>query len=260
MPRSRAAAAAAAAALLLLLASAAAQMGDDVMPRPPNGPPVAASGLGPQASSYIVVMNDNPPVVAADDSVATAYKLARPRRAAAAGVSATAEVPSDVRAAAAAEVDAYEAHLRALQSDALSSVAPASASVPAAAAASEGPRLVQHYTYALNGFHAAGLSEDQAAALRARPGVQSVTRAGWRYPDTFTTPSFLGLNGTGELWEHEFGSPQAAARQILIGIVDTGAFYEDQAGRVCCFWQRFGDCETGAGLRARLAWDSWAAD
>jgi hypothetical protein len=170
-------------------------------------------------SSYIVVM-DKPPLVSAPDGVAAAFKTAHRRRGARRGVVSAAAAPPDA-AEAAARVDEYDAGLRRLQAAALASVAPA---FSAATAGGRGaPRMVHQYTGVLNGFAAAGLSAAQAAALRAAPGVLSVTPGRWSYPLTFSTPAFLGLNGAGGLWDREFGGPAAAADETLIGIIDTGA-------------------------------------
>ncbi|GBF88010.1 subtilisin-like protease [Raphidocelis subcapitata] len=84
-----------------------------------------------------------------------------------------------------------------------------------------GPSITHHYTAALNGFAAAGLSPSQAADLSGQPGVRSVARARAVEVTTYSTPGFLGLSGKGQLWDKAFKGPANAGR-VLIGVIDSG--------------------------------------
>lgn len=175
--------------------------------------PRAAGALG----NYIVLLNDAPPLSAAPGPEGAPFRSGRPRDRRRGAGAATA-------AAAAAAAD-YSATLRARQAEVFASVAGASAaSVAAAGAGAHAPRMTHQYTVAVNGFAAAGLTAEQAAALRARPDVLSVTPSRMVYPRTFSTPTYLGLKGAGGLWEREFGGHQNAAADVLIAVVDDGAF------------------------------------
>ncbi|KAI8476457.1 MAG: peptidase S8/S53 domain-containing protein [Monoraphidium minutum] len=231
----RAAAPAAAAGLLALLlllpaaaaaaAAAAPASGDAdygyLDPPLPRLRPQEDAAAG--TSSYIVLLNDDPPAVAAP-AVAKALKSAFPRRRGGAGAAGD--------AGAAAAVEAYGARLRLRQDEVLASVASADdPSEDATAAKARGggrasgrrrPRMTHQFTVAVNGFAAAGITSEQAAALRRRPDVLSITKDGRLYPHTYSTPAFLGLAGAGGLWEREFGGPEGAASDVLIGIIDTG--------------------------------------
>lgn len=213
----RAAAAAAAAALALLLAAALAPAAaaDDAPYELVERPQLGADEEASTPQGHIILLDDAPPLVSAPPSVKAAFKAAFPQgpRADAAGADA---------AAAAAAVDAYAARLKRKHAEVLAAVA----SVGAAAAGASRPpppRVTHHYTVAVNGFAAAGLTDGQVDALRARPDVLSVSRDARAYPMTFSTPTYLGLKGPGGLWEREFGTPQRAAADVLVGIIDTGA-------------------------------------
>src|SRR5688500_14369423 len=80
------------------------------------------------------------------------------------------------------------------------------------------------YNYSLNGF-AAKLTAAQAAALERTEGVLSVEKDAINHVDTATTPSFLGLTQPGGLWE-QLGGKGKAGENVIIGIVDTGAWPE----------------------------------
>jgi len=87
-----------------------------------------------------------------------------------------------------------------------------------------GARKAYSYNYSFNGF-AAELSEAQAAALKAMPGVINVSKDEARALDTSSTPAFLGLSDTGGLWD-QLGGVGSAGENIIIGIVDTGIWPE----------------------------------
>ena len=87
-----------------------------------------------------------------------------------------------------------------------------------------GGRKVYDYHYSFNGF-AAELSDDQATALRAAPGVLNVTKDEEVFADTSSTPTFLGLDAPGGLWD-QLGGTDRAGDGIVIGIVDSGIWPE----------------------------------
>ena len=87
-----------------------------------------------------------------------------------------------------------------------------------------GGRKVYDYVYTYNGF-AAELSDDQVAALRATPGVVAVTKDELQQMDTSSTPTFLGLDAAGGLWE-KLGGAKKAGEGIIIGLVDSGIWPE----------------------------------
>ncbi len=89
-----------------------------------------------------------------------------------------------------------------------------------------GGRKLYNYTYSFNGF-AAELSIDQAKELLSVDGVLRVSPDEIQSMDTSSTPSFLGLDASGGLWE-QLGGPvgskktAAAGENVIIGIVDSG--------------------------------------
>jgi subtilisin family serine protease len=98
-----------------------------------------------------------------------------------------------------------------------------------------GGRKVYDYNYSYNGF-AAELTEAQAEALRAAPGVLAVSKDEARALDTSSTPSFLKLSDSGGLWD-QLGGVASAGENIIIGIVDGGIWpehpsFSDRTGRI----------------------------
>ncbi len=87
-----------------------------------------------------------------------------------------------------------------------------------------GGRKVYDYRYSFNGF-AAELSEQQAAKLATDPGVLSVSRDELVDMDTSSTPTFLGLDAPGGLWD-QLGGVGGAGEDIIIGVVDSGIWPE----------------------------------
>jgi subtilisin family serine protease len=87
-----------------------------------------------------------------------------------------------------------------------------------------GARKAYSYNYSFNGF-AAELSEAQAAALKAMPGVVNVSKDEARALDTSSTPAFLGLSDTDGLWD-QLGGVGSAGENVIIGIVDGGIWPE----------------------------------
>jgi hypothetical protein len=87
-----------------------------------------------------------------------------------------------------------------------------------------GGTKVYDYSITFNGF-AADLTAGQAEALKKLEGVVAVTEDELRHPDTSTTPTFLGINKPGGLWE-QLGGVGTAGEDIIIGVVDTGIWPE----------------------------------
>jgi len=96
-----------------------------------------------------------------------------------------------------------------------------------------GGRKVYDYHYTFNGF-AAELSDAQAAALRGSIDVLNVTKDEEQFADTSSTPTFLGLDAPGGLWD-QLGGTGRAGDDVIIGIVDSGiwpdsASFSDRTG------------------------------
>jgi subtilisin family serine protease len=87
-----------------------------------------------------------------------------------------------------------------------------------------GGKKIYDYGYVFNGF-AAELTADQAAKLATTQGVMSVEKDEARDLDTSSTPTFLGLDAPGGLWE-QLGGVGSAGEDIIIGIVDGGIWPE----------------------------------
>jgi subtilisin family serine protease len=92
------------------------------------------------------------------------------------------------------------------------------------ALAAVGGRKVYDYRYSFSGF-AAELTEAQADALRAQAGVLSVTKDDLQFGDTSSTPTFLGLDAPGGLWD-QLGGIGRSGEDIIIGVIDSGVWPE----------------------------------
>ena len=90
-----------------------------------------------------------------------------------------------------------------------------------------GGRKVYDYRYSFNGF-AAEMTDAQAGALRADPGVLSVTKDELQTGDTSSTPTFLGLDAQGGLWD-QLGGVGRAGEDIIIGVIDSGIWPESES-------------------------------
>ena len=108
------------------------------------------------------------------------------------------------------EVTAYVGYLNASHDAALNSVG--------------GGKKIYDYNYSFNGFSAV-LSPEQAAKLATTPGVQAVTPDEMQTVDTSSTPTFLGLDAPGGLWD-QLGGVGNAGEGIIIGVVDSGIWPE----------------------------------
>ncbi|HEY3474976.1 MAG TPA: S8 family serine peptidase, partial [Anaerolineales bacterium] len=87
-----------------------------------------------------------------------------------------------------------------------------------------GGQKLYDYVYSYNGF-AAKMTVEQANKLSFVDGVLLVSPDELQTMDTSSTPSFLGLDAPGGLWE-QLGGTGSAGEGIIIGIVDSGIWPE----------------------------------
>lgn len=87
-----------------------------------------------------------------------------------------------------------------------------------------GGQKLYDYTYSFNGF-AAQLSLSQANKLASVNGVIVVNADELQTMDTSSTPTFLGLNDPGGLWD-QLGGVDNAGEGIIIGLIDSGIWPE----------------------------------
>jgi hypothetical protein len=87
-----------------------------------------------------------------------------------------------------------------------------------------GGRKLYSYRYSFNGF-AAELTDAQAEALASTPGVVAVWKDEMQYAETSTTPTFIGLDAPGGLWD-QLGGKGNAGEGIIIGLIDSGVWPE----------------------------------
>ncbi len=126
--------------------------------------------------------------------------------------------------------------------------------------------ITHQYSVVFNGFSAL-LTDDEVRALKKNSGVASISADSILQLDTSYTPSFLGLDKPGGLWE-QLGGKAHAGEDIIIGIVDSGIWPENTAfadrldengvpshngnnvvyGAPPASWQ--GTCQTGEGFSA----------
>lgn len=83
---------------------------------------------------------------------------------------------------------------------------------------------VYDYDYTFNGF-AAELTPGQASGLAKVSGVLNVTKDELQTGSTSSTPTFLGLDAPGGLWD-QLGGVDSAGEDIIIGVVDSGVWPE----------------------------------
>jgi hypothetical protein len=87
-----------------------------------------------------------------------------------------------------------------------------------------GGRKLYDYRYSFNGF-AAQMTDAQAAKMSKVSGVLSVSADEINYVDTSSTPTFLGLDADGGLWQ-QLGGVGKAGDGIIIGVIDSGIWPE----------------------------------
>ena len=115
-----------------------------------------------------------------------------------------------------------------------------------------GGEKLYSYVYAFNGF-AAKMTTAEAAAMKQQPGVIAVTPNEIHFADTATTPTFLGLDAPGGLWD-QLGTLANNVVQpgagIVVGIIDSGiwpenASFANNPPANPPFVRWFGKCATG---------------
>lgn len=132
------------------------------------------------------------------------------------GVAATQPAKGKKIDPAAAKVQRYVEYLKGQHSAAIANLSGAS--------------KIYDYTYSFNGF-SARMTGSQAAKLEKTDGVVAVTKDRLSKLDTSTTPTFLGLNAAGGLWD-QLGAPgNPGARggpgeDVIVGVVDSGIWPE----------------------------------
>jgi subtilisin family serine protease len=162
--------------------------------------PVAAArpeAVGASTDIYIVVMADAP-VVAYEGGVR--------------GIPATQPAKGTKVDPNSGNVRKYAAHLDRQHRDVL------------AAAGAGADAIFYDYHYSLNGF-AAVLTAVQAAKLSSNPAVVSVELDQLRQVTTDNSPTFLGLDAPGGLWD-DLGGQGAAGEDVIVGVIDTGIWPE----------------------------------
>jgi subtilisin family serine protease len=85
-------------------------------------------------------------------------------------------------------------------------------------------KITNNYNVVFNGFSAM-LTDAEVRALKKSAGVVNITADSIMKLDTSYTPTFLGLNKSGGLWE-QLGGEGKAGENIIIGIVDGGIWPE----------------------------------
>ena len=80
------------------------------------------------------------------------------------------------------------------------------------------------YVHTFNGV-AAVLTPAQADQISKLNGVISVQVDTHHQPTTDTSPSFMGINAPGGVWDM-LGGPETSGEDIIVGVIDTGAWAE----------------------------------
>ncbi|PMQ17213.1 S8 family peptidase [Janthinobacterium sp. AD80] len=198
---------------------------------------LAQSAQAQERRSYIVQLADKP---------AASYTGQ------VAGLPATKPAPGARIDVGAADVQAYLSYLDTRQ-----------AAVAGTVSAAE---ITHQYNVVFNGFSAL-LTDEEVRALKKNSGVLSISADSILQLDTSYTPSFLGLDKPGGIWE-QLGGKTHAGEDVIIGIVDSGIWPENTAfadrldengvpshsgnnvvyGAPPASWQ--GSCQTGEGFSA----------
>jgi subtilisin family serine protease len=84
--------------------------------------------------------------------------------------------------------------------------------------------ITNEYKVVFNGFSAL-LTDAEVRALKKNPGVANITADSIMQLDTSYTPTFLGLDKAGGLWD-QLGGQDSAGEGMVIGIVDGGIWPE----------------------------------
>jgi len=145
--------------------------------------------------SYIVQLADKP--VATYDGGVSGLQATKPAAGQRLNVDAT-------------SVQNYITYLETKQADVISTVNKA--------------QVTNEYKVVFNGFSAM-LTDAEVRALKKNPGVASIAADSILQLDTSYTPTFLGLDKPGGLWD-QLGGQDKAGEGIIIGIVDGGIWPE----------------------------------
>lgn len=84
----------------------------------------------------------------------------------------------------------------------------------------------QHFTTALNAF-VSGLTADQARALSQDERVLAVSEVEQFAPD-YSSTEFLGLPGSRGTWNNTYGGVEDAGKGVVVGVIDTGYYPEQE--------------------------------
>jgi subtilisin family serine protease len=148
--------------------------------------------------SYIVQLADKP--VATYDGSVSGLQATKP--------------PSGQRLNVdASSVQNYITYLETRQADVLSTINKA--------------QVTNEYKVVFNGFSAM-LTDAEVRSLKKNPGVASISADSILQLDTSYTPTFLGLDKPGGLWD-QLGGQDKAGEGIIIGIVDGGIWPEQDS-------------------------------
>jgi subtilisin family serine protease len=89
-------------------------------------------------------------------------------------------------------------------------------------------KAIVDYSVAFNGF-AAKLTTAEVQKLKSTPGVVNVFKNKIHTTQTVSTPTFLGLDGPGGVWQKQFGGDPHAGEGVIVGVLDTGYWPENPA-------------------------------
>jgi subtilisin family serine protease len=128
-----------------------------------------------------------------------------------AGLPATKPAPGTHLDVTATDVQNYISYLNQKQDDVLITIDPAN--------------ITARYDVALNGF-AAMLTDSEVRALKKNSNVLSVQADEIHHPYTSNTPTFLGLDQPGGLWD-KVGGKANAGEGMIIAMIDSGVWPED---------------------------------
>lgn len=79
---------------------------------------------------------------------------------------------------------------------------------------------IHNYTFALNGYSAI-LTQDELKSIERQAGVVRVIEDTMRYPETDSSPAFLGLDVDGGAWAKGY-----TGEDVVVGVIDSGIWPE----------------------------------
>lgn len=95
-----------------------------------------------------------------------------------------------------------------------------------ASSAGSGLTVERHFTTALNAF-VSELTAEQARELAKDDRVLGVSEVQQYAPD-YSSTEFLGLPGPGGAWDNHFGGAEGAGQGVVVGVIDTGYYPEQE--------------------------------